>query len=220
MLVHSPSKILRSDHRFWGLFPDAAVAEVYKDEERKCSGKLYEVLEFVIYKDSQSLLDLKANQKVIILPLYGNIRINNFNKIIEAGEVVIFESSEDQKVMVRNVREDADADVLIMTFNKNVSKNSYRINKIDLSIRNRLNFIDSGFGFPGFIGIFDGRETGNYVLKKENSSIFGMVINGAFEFQDRLLENRDAVLINNLDELEFEALSENALILFLEIPNA
>jgi len=220
MLVQNPSKILRSDNRFWGLFPDAAVAEVYKDEEGNCSGKLYEVLEFVIYKESRSLLDLKANQKVIILPLYGNIRINNFNKIIEAGEVVIFESSEDQQVMVRNVGEDADADVLIMTFNKNVSKNSYRINKIDLSIRNRLNFIDSGFSFPGFIGIFDGRETGNYVLKRENSSIFGMVINGAFEFQDRLLENRDAILIRNLDELEFEALSENALILFLEIPNA
>jgi len=59
----------------------------------KCSGKLYEVLEFVNYQDFQSLIDLKTNQKMIILPLYGNVSINNFNKIIEAEEVMIFRSS-------------------------------------------------------------------------------------------------------------------------------
>lgn len=179
---------------------------------------MYEVLEFVIYKDSQNQIDLKQNQKVIILPLFGNIRINNFTKVIEAGEVVVFESSENQKIMARNVRNDADADILVMTFDRHVSESSYRINTVDLSVRNRLGFIDSGFGFSGFIGIFDGREEGNYVLKQKNNNIFGMVINGAFEFQNRLLETRDALLIWDIEELEFEALSEDALILFFEFP--
>ena len=44
-----------------------------------------------------------------------------------------------------------------------------------------------------------------------------MVINGAFEIQNRLLENRDAIILWEITELEFEALSENALIIFFEI---
>lgn len=220
MLVQTPSKILKSDYRFWDLSPSAAIADVYKDERRVSStaNTLYEVLEFVISKDSQNLVTLKANQKVIFLPIYGKVKINNFNKVIETGEVVVFESSEDQNVMIKNVLSDADADVVVIKFNKQISENSYRINRLDLQIRNKLNFIDEGFSFPGFIGVFDGRETGNYILKEQKNGIFGMVINGAFEFQNRLIENRDAILIWDLEELEFEALTENAIILFFEIP--
>lgn len=220
MLVQTPSKILKSDYRFWDLAPSAAIADVYKNE-RKVGGTdhtLYEVLEFVIYRDSQNLVTLKADQKAIFLPLYGKIRINNFQKVIEAGEAVIFEASEDQDVFIKNILTDEDADVLVIKFNKKITENSYRINQLNLEIRNKLNFIDTGFSFPGFIGIFDGREVGRYILKERNNGIFGMVINGAFEFQNRLLENRDAVLIWDIEELEFEALSENAIILFFEIP--
>lgn len=222
MLVQTPSKILKSDYRFWDLSPSAAIADVYKDERRVSStaNTLYEVLEFVISKDSQNLVTLKANQKVIFLPIYGKVKINNFSKVIETSEVVVFESSEDQNVMIKNVLSDADADVVVIKFNKQISENSYRINRLDLQIRNKLNFIDEGFNFPGFIGVFDGRETGNYILKEQKNGIFGMVINGAFEFQNRLIENRDAILIWDIEELEFEALTENAIILFFEIPES
>lgn len=220
MLVQSPSKILKSDYRFWDLAPSAAIADVYKNEREVSSTDhtLYEVLEFVIYRDSQNLVTLKADQKVIFLPVYGKVRINNFNKIIEVGEVFICESADDQDIIIRNVLADEDADVLVIKFNKKITENSYRINHLDLEIRNKLNFIDTGFSFPGFIGVFDGREEGRYILKEQKNGIFAMVINGAFEFQNRLLENRDAILIWDIEELEFEALSENAIILFFEIP--
>lgn len=222
MLVQTPSKILKSDYRFWDLAPSAAIADVYKDDRKVSSTDhtLYEVLEFVIYKDSQNLVTLKANQKVIFLPIYGKIKVNNFNKVIETGEVVIFESAEDQNVTIKNVLADEDADVLIIKFNKNISENSYRVNQLDLEVRNKLNFIDTGYSFPGFIGVFDGRESGNYILKENKNGIFGMVINGAFEFQNRLIESRDAILIWDIEELEFEALTENAIILFFEIPES
>ncbi|WP_042722311.1 hypothetical protein, partial [Flavobacterium sp. B17] len=56
-----------------------------------------------------------------------------------------------------------------------------------------------------------------YSLYHSNKIIFGMVINGAFEFQNRLLETRDSILLRDIQILEFEALSENALIIFFEI---
>ena len=70
---------------------------------------------------------------------------------------------------------------------------------------------------PNFIGLYEGRKEQEYTLHTKGSSIFGMVINGAFEFQNRLLEARDAILLNEIETLEFEALSENALLIFLEI---
>ncbi|WP_449400412.1 pirin family protein [Chryseobacterium wanjuense] len=71
--------------------------------------------------------------------------------------------------------------------------------------------------FPAFIGLYDGRKKQKYDLKLDNKSIFGIVINGACEFQDRLLETRDAILLQGLETLEFDALSENLLVIFLEI---
>ncbi len=172
----------------------------------------------MIYENSQSLVNLKANQKMMMLPLFGKTRINSFNKVIEAGEVVVFESAVEQDVIIKSALSDVETDVLVIIFNKPVSENSYRVNTIDLEIRNKLNFIDEGFNFPGFIGIFDGREEGRYLLKKSSHKIFAIVINGAFEFQNRLMETRDAILIWDIEELEFEALSEDALILFFEFP--
>ncbi len=62
-----------------------------------------------------------------------------------------------------------------------------------------------------------GRKEDTYTLNQYGKTIFGMVLNGAFEFQNRLMENRDAILLNEIETLEFEALSENALILFLKV---
>ncbi len=222
ILVQSPSKILKSDYRLWDVSPSAAIAEIYRDEDVKSGlfpNKLYEVLEFVIYGNSQSFVSLRSNQKLLVLPLFGKARINSFDKIIETGEVVVLESVVEQDIFISNALSDLETDVLVIVFDKLVSENSYRVNTIDLEIRNKLNFIDEGFNFPGFIGVFDGREEGRYILKRSSNKIFTMVINGAFEFQNRLMETRDAILIWDLEELEFEALSEDALILFFEFPD-
>ena len=57
------------------------MAEVYKDEAERSSlitSRLYEVLEFVIYENPQSLVNLKPNQKLMLMPLFGKVKINGF----------------------------------------------------------------------------------------------------------------------------------------------
>jgi quercetin 2,3-dioxygenase len=46
---------------------------------------------------------------------------------------------------------------------------------------------------------------------------FIFVIDGVFEVQNRLLHRRDALLLPAPEKLEFEALSEGAILLVLEI---
>jgi hypothetical protein len=41
--------------------------------------------------------------------------------------------------------------------------------------------------------LYEGRKEEEYSVHQKGKS-FGMVINGAFEFQNRLLETRDAIL--------------------------
>lgn len=72
--------------------------------------------------------------------------------------------------------------------------------------------------FAGFIGRFDGRKEGAYQLSEDPAGVFVFVIQGAFEVQNRLLEARDGLALWNLSEIEFEALSNEAILLLLELP--
>lgn len=68
-----------------------------------------------------------------------------------------------------------------------------------------------------FIGKYDGRRHDTYKLSDTASGIFVFVIEGAFEVQNRLLHPRDGLALWNLTELEFEALSNEAMILLIEV---
>ena len=67
-------------------------------------------------------------------------------------------------------------------------------------------------------GVFDGRREAEYRLENPENGIFAFVINGAFELENRLLEARDGLALWDTDKLELEALSENAILLLLEVP--
>lgn len=67
------------------------------------------------------------------------------------------------------------------------------------------------------LGKFDGRRDGVYNLAQESFGIFAFVIEGAFEVQNRLLHPRDGLALWNIKEIEFEALSNEALILLIEV---
>ncbi|HWB28200.1 MAG TPA: pirin family protein [Chitinophagaceae bacterium] len=68
------------------------------------------------------------------------------------------------------------------------------------------------------IGKFDGREETVYTLNDPKNGLFVFVIEGAFEVQYRLLHNGDGLALWNIDEVELEALSNNAVLLMLEAP--
>jgi hypothetical protein len=70
--------------------------------------------------------------------------------------------------------------------------------------------------FPSvFLGKYDGRVDDVFKLDKETSGVFVFVIEGAFEVQNRLLQPRDGLALWNVDEVEFVALSNEAIVLVL-----
>ena len=71
-----------------------------------------------------------------------------------------------------------------------------------------------------FIAHFDGGKEGYYPLKSKQNGIFVYIIQGAFEFENILLESGDALSLKGIEDVEWECLSKNALLLLLEIPLA
>ncbi len=69
------------------------------------------------------------------------------------------------------------------------------------------------------IGRFDGRREALYHVKPDNQ-LFAFVLGGAFELQNRLLHERDGLALWSTDTVEPEALSNDAVLLLLELSPA
>jgi hypothetical protein len=71
--------------------------------------------------------------------------------------------------------------------------------------------------FSIHIGQFAGRADALYHLKNSDSLFYAFVIAGAFELQGRLLHERDGLALWDLQEADMEALSNNAVMLVIEM---
>lgn len=65
------------------------------------------------------------------------------------------------------------------------------------------------------LGLFDGRAETMHTLRGQGLFVF--VVQGAFEVQHRLLEARDGLALWNTDSVELEALSNEAILLGIEV---
>ncbi|MDB5269979.1 MAG: hypothetical protein JWP58_3019 [Hymenobacter sp.] len=67
------------------------------------------------------------------------------------------------------------------------------------------------------LGRFAGRQEAVYRLESPANSLFVFALAGAFEVESRLLHEKDGLALWNVAEIELEALSNDALIIVLEL---
>ncbi|WP_265429953.1 hypothetical protein [Chryseobacterium sp. YIM B08800] len=210
MLIQSPSKIIRNDFRIWNKINTNAISEVFNNQ-------ILNVYEAVLEVNGEWRINFEEEKTVLILPLYGEIIINDYYHSLFAGTSLTMNLEQGKDLVFKNHIYHDKADILIFVFDKQENISNISRNEIDFTLKNNFRNISESLETPNFIGIYNGRAEGFYTLKNPENSIFGMVINGAFEFQNRLMETRDAILLSEIETLEFEALSENALIIFFEV---
>ncbi|MBC6992520.1 hypothetical protein [Hymenobacter sp. BT491] len=71
--------------------------------------------------------------------------------------------------------------------------------------------------FAVSLGRFAGRREATYLLQSSRSRFFAFVVAGAFEAEGRLLHEHDGLALWEVEEVELEALSNDALVLVLEL---
>lgn len=68
-------------------------------------------------------------------------------------------------------------------------------------------------------GIFDGREESIYKMQSQKNNFYAFIIDGAFEIEGRLMHARDGLALWDIEQIELEALSNNAIALIIEVLN-
>jgi quercetin 2,3-dioxygenase len=155
---------------------------------------------------------------IVLLPLVGAIEIfkENESKIIDSGEIAYISMKPNEEIFVQNPYENELVNYLEIwiqsesRFEENIFCKLFNLDNnrnklIDISHENIADKI--------LIGKFDGREEG--VSSLINNQAFALVISGVFEVNNRLLESRTALSLWNINELEFEGLGRENIILIV-----
>jgi len=221
MLPQSPSQIYKAQFR--GHQEDETYRclstfnfGTYFEETRQPFGTLTVFNDETLAPQKTKTFSLDTDSEVILIPLVGTIDFDNTN-YINTEEILVFKAAKAFTFQLQNPYETELINYLQIrlqtakTFENDFTKTSF-----DFSTRNELFVIHENKISKISIGIFDSRKEGLYPLGKNKKGVFAFIINGAFEFQNRLLESRDGLALWEIAEIEYEALTENAILLLLE----
>jgi quercetin 2,3-dioxygenase len=167
-----------------------------------------------------------SNRIVVFLPLVGAIEVAD--RMVETGEVLYLFVEKGETIRLQNPYESELINYLEIHIEaKQTPTDEVVMVGFDLENKNQLHGINlrlSEFEIRTpkstdlqsdtvfYIGKYDGRKD-DILSFSEPTNVFIFIINGAFEVQNRLLESRDGLLLNDVSEIDFEALSNEAIIL-------
>lgn len=197
--------------------------ENFQDDSRQPFGSLRVLNEEILAPKHKQTNLSESDRDIFILPLFGGVDYKD-----NLGNAAFIRVEQIQHITVQkgmsfelcNPFEEENVSYLQMEFDaeNQFFENNSKPFDFDLSQKNQLVSLFETSNTFGFIGIYEGRKEGLYKLKNPSNGIFVFVINGAFEVENRLLESKEGLSLQQIETIEWEALSENAILLVLEIP--
>jgi redox-sensitive bicupin YhaK (pirin superfamily) len=168
----------------------------------------------------------EEDTQVVLLPIIGAMHYRSAihkEELVQSEQIKILEIKKGSPYSFNNPFDKEWINYLHIGFKSTASQTGQQSTLQNIALKKMNELV--GFDFPeqmgnqpgGYIGMYEGRSEGNYRLKNPNNGLFVYIISGAFEVQGRLMEYRDGLSLWNTREIEFEALSNNAIILLLEI---
>jgi hypothetical protein len=228
MIQQNPVQIFKSESRGYfvssgyGCFSTFNFGN-YFEESRKSFGFLH-FLNEIIQAPQQSIKTvLETDTAILILPLFGGVDCKDSygnERFVGVEQIQIISAGKATSFVLTNSYEEENISYLQIGFDAKSQdfENNFQQFNFDLTNKNQLIPIFEISNISSFIGIYEARKEGFYSLKNNSNGVFVFVINGAFEVENRLLESKDGLSLSGIDSFEWEALSQNALLLVLEIP--
>ncbi len=200
----------------------------YYNKHKMAFGSLY-VLNDDTLAGGQSLKTCAdENTLILILPLAGPVEYKSNNSgstLIEAGELLVSHIAPGDNFEIANPFETELVNFLQFRFCKHRSDEQFMCRKFSFNLAANENSLVSVFpanedaaGLGLAIGRFKGRKETAYAMQSKNKGLFLFVIEGAFEAEGRLLHARDGLALWETGEAEIESLSNDAIILAVEVP--
>lgn len=182
---------------------------------RTSFGGQYELQDITLASGESMQLQVAENTTIALLPTVGAIHIEK-EGLLEAGQVQLLKGA---ATVISNPYEHELVNYLQLSFKNATAENelySFDISKGQLTDLFAAS-MEGGLLFAS-IGKFSGREEVVYETYQQGNGVFVFVIQGAFEVQYRLLETRDGLALWDVEQIEIEALSNDAILLLVELP--
>ncbi len=171
----------------------------------------------------------EADSVVVLLPYIGDlqlIRQNKSSQALDEGQVFAFSVQKGETYTLKNAYQEEAINYFQLIFAAPMSATSQSTYPQGPPAHTGQVVMDD---YPNqllpvydreikvLIGKYEGRAEGTFQVRNPNRGVFAFVVEGAFEVQNRLLENRDGLALWNVNRLEFEALSSDAVLLVIEL---
>lgn len=205
----------------------------YQHKHKSAFGALAVLNEDTLAGGKSMLVSVATNTNIVLIPTVGDIEFTDSSSnssIIQIGQAQLFYLAAGSHFTITNPYNDelvnylqlwlntpkplAQQTLQLFPFNIDANKNTL------VNIFHQIQYISSASSaqYVLSIGKFDGRQEALYKLNDPNNGVFIFVIEGAFEVQYRLLHNGDGLALWDVTEMELEALSNDAVLLVLEVP--
>jgi hypothetical protein len=228
MIKQTPAQIFKSDLR---AVSESGASQIfstfnfgtYQDWSRKPFGALNVLNEVTLAPQQKTFTFLDADTEVVLLPLFGGIAYKDNlgnDDFIRIEQIKHISAQKGMSFELSNPYDLENVSYLEIWFTPKNDNFKGKTNRFDFgfSERNKMNPLFDFSNTMGFIGIYDGRKEGFYTLKNHLNGLFVFVINGAFEVENRLLQEKDGLSLKKIATIEWEALSENAILVLFEVP--
>jgi quercetin 2,3-dioxygenase len=197
----------------------------YNNEHKHAFGDIYVVNDDTLDGGRSLRMMIEEESYIILLPVVGAIAYKDTagnENIIAAGQVQILACNKGVAMEIRNPFKEELVNFLQIWIKadkqpagKTSLLSSFDVNEF-LNCLVKIPPHGPVLPFTISIGKFKGRGETTYQMKNKNSGVFIFVIEGAFEVDGRLLHARDGLGLWQLSEAEFEALSNDAIVLVVE----
>ncbi|CCH03067.1 hypothetical protein FAES_5068 [Fibrella aestuarina BUZ 2] len=159
---------------------------------------------------------------VVLLPLVGGLeyQLGGSTQFLEPGQAGTLPLAPGQPYTLINPYETETIQFLHLGLHvKPGSTVASAPTTFDLSVPNQLLPFWQAGKQAGYIGRFDGRHDASIAIDTAEQRVFVYIVQGAFEVANRLLQSGDGLSLHyrQADVLEFEALSNNAVLVLLTL---
>ncbi|MEP7373448.1 MAG: hypothetical protein ABI675_08685 [Chitinophagaceae bacterium] len=235
MITQSKAKMFLADERGldetdWSRSQHTFNFGKHFSEHKQPFGDLYVVNDEVLDAGRSLSISVEEYSYVILLPVMGAIAVKDSSgneNLIAAGQIQTVTIDKGEQIDISNPFDQGLINFLQVSIradqnnkDKRSGLSTYDINKCLNSLLeiSPLSLGESSLPFSLSIGKFNGRGETTYEVKNKKKDLFVFVLEGAFEVQGTLLHERDGLALWETGEIEMEALSNDSIILLIELP--
>ena len=195
----------------------------YEAHNRNGFSRLHTFNDDTLMPQSSVMYSIPSNVVVFIMPVIGELRFQLSKALnassLDVGESCVIKVAASATLAITNPYEIELVNFVLFWIATEVPcEDEVVITRFDLdNSANHFVVLSSSKEANVYAGKFSSRFDMMISAANEASDFFAFVIDGAFEFENRLIESKDGLSLKGKREVGFEALSDGAVLLLVEM---